>query len=232
MKKHRFIGNFNLSSEHLIVDDVELSSQLAKVLRLKEGDEVVLCDGRGFEAHAEIRSLRKMSVSFRLRTKYQVETEPEKRVTLYCSILKRENFELAVQKATELGVFAIVPVLSARTVKQEINPARLAKIMREAAEQSGRGVVPELKAPLAFTDAIDEGRKYDERLFFHLSGELFGSQKRKGASVGLFIGPEGGWEESEVASARERDFAIISFGPLTLRAETAAIVASYLSREE
>ena len=153
MRIHRFIGNFNLSEEQLIVQDADLASQLSRVLRLKEKDTVILCDGAGSEASATIRVLRKTSVAFRLEKKRLVLAEPQREVTLYCSILKRENFELVAQKATEVGIRSIVPIVTARTVKQDINPVRIAKIMKEAAELSGRGIVPTLSAPLSFSDA-------------------------------------------------------------------------------
>ncbi len=229
MKLHRFIGQFDLSTKHLIVEDVELASQLAKVLRLKSGDEVVLCDGKGNEAKAVIRSLRAMSVSFNLGEMESAESEPKRDVALHCSILKRENFELVAQKATEIGARKIVPILSDRTVKQDLKADRLVRIIKEAAEQSGRVRLPVLEAPRSLHDALEDGKGYDERFFFHLGGEPMEEQKMSGSSAAIYIGPEGGWDESEVALAKESGCSIVSLGSLTLRAETAAIIATYLA---
>lgn len=232
MRLHRFIGEFNLTSEHLIIDDAELVAQLAKVLRLKEGDGVILCDGRGYEAKASIRSIRPMSVSFHLEKKKRVLADSQREVTLYCSILKRENFELVVQKATEIGIKTIVPILSTRTVKQDINPKRLTKIIKEASEQSGRGSLPKLVAPLSFTEAVEQGRACEEQLFFHLEGGELKERKRKTGTCALYIGPEGGWDDTEIALAIKSGFTIVSLGSLTLRAETAAIVGAYLATNQ
>lgn len=229
MKLHRFIGQFDFSDEHLIVEDVELTSQLTKVLRLKAGDEVVLCDGRGTEVRAVIRSLRPMSVSFNIGEKKSIATESTKDVALFCSILKRENFELVAQKATEIGVTKIIPILSTRTVKQDLKAERLVKIIKEAAEQSGRVFLPVLEAPISLQEALEQGKKYGEQLFFHLGGESMGVLKKKSTSSAIYIGPEGGWDESEPILAKDAGCSIISLGAFTLRAETAAIVATYLT---
>ena len=190
MRLHRFIGDFDLSTEQLIVQDADLASQLSHVLRLKEKDPVILCDGKGQEAVAKISSLRKTSAAFRLEELRRVVAEPERVVTLYCSILKRENFELVAQKATEAGVRSIVPIHSKRTVKQDINPIRISKIMREAAEQSGRGRVPELFEPKDFSDAIDTAASTHGTVVFLRSIRNTADRGKKSNKVALFIGPE------------------------------------------
>jgi 16S rRNA (uracil1498-N3)-methyltransferase len=148
-------------------------------------------------------------------------------VILYCSIIKRENFELMAQKATEVGVKEIVPLLSSRTIKLNIKSERVEKIIKEASEQSGRGKVPELHPPMTFKDALEHAKSNDLNLFFDPSGKIFSplTQEKK---IGVFIGPEGGWDEDEIGLARAQNFQIVSLGKLVLRAETAAIVASFL----
>lgn len=227
MKLHRFIGEFDLSAEHLIVQDAKLALQLSRVLRLKSGDKVVLCDGKGAEAQAVVRSLRPMSVSFNLEKLEVSGVETSRIVALYCSILKRENFELVAQKATEIGVRRIVPIITARTVKQDLKAERLTKIILEAAEQSGRVLLPALEAPISFKEALEQGRASDQALFFHPSGKEMCEQKQTGTSYALYIGPEGGWDDAEVDLAKKAGCAILSLGSLILRAETAALVATY-----
>lgn len=227
MRLHRFIGDFDLLQEHLIVIDAELAGQLSRVLRLKKGDTLILCDGKGKEAKAEIVSLREKSVSFDISEVTATARESRRTVTLYCSILKRENFEIVVQKATELGVGTIVPLLCVRTVKHDINPNRVVKIMKEASEQSGRGSVPALLQPLSFTDALAETRGYDATYFFDTNATADLSIPTSATCVAAFIGPEGGWDESERVSAREAGFFSASLSTLTLRAETAAIVGVF-----
>ena len=224
MRYHRFIGNFNLKKGIIHVDDAGLISQWHSVLRLKTGDIVILCDGMGTESEAIIESLDKRSASLAIIDPQQVDREAKNKITLYTSILRRENFEIVVQKATEIGVTKIVPLLSERTVKTGFNQIRLQKILQEASEQSGRTVLPTLAEPMKFEDAITS---VDPKttVLFDGSGSAF---KSKPTTVNLFVGPEGGFSDREVAIASEAGCTIASLGELTLRAETAAIVVSYL----
>jgi 16S rRNA (uracil1498-N3)-methyltransferase len=148
---------------------------------------------------------------------------------LYCAILKRENFELALQKAVEVGVTRIVPVRSHRTVKFNIKRERMAAIIKEAAEQSGRGIIPVLDEPKSFPDAVGDSIHHDGRLFFDVYGSPFEvTTVHTLASVCAFIGPEGGWSDEERAAAKQAGLRSVSLGPLVMRGETAAIVAGYL----
>lgn len=230
MKPHRFIGNFNLKTGNLELKDKELFNQMRNVLRLEVGDEVMLCDGKLNEARVKIIGFRKDSIEFNILEKWQNQNEPERHVVLYCSILKKENFELVVQKATEIGVSEIVPVIAARTVKLDVRKNRLEKIIKEAAEQSGRGIVPVLHDPVDFKKAIDLAVKDSLNILFDSSGSSLNSLVTNHWSlVTIFIGPEGGWTSEELEAVKIADFEIISLGKLTLRAETAAIIASYIS---
>lgn len=227
MKLHRFIGDFDLSSSHLIVSDAGLVHQWKKVLRFAIGDAVVLCDGKGFEARATIKTYRPTSVALDVEDRLPSIPEASRSITLYCSILKRENLELVAQKATEIGIKKLVPMVCARTVKHAINPVRLASIMKEAAEQSGHGSVPFLGEPLSFSECLVFVREHDENIFFHAEGS--GKRAIKNGSIGIFVGPEGGWTPEEIAQAQANKFTECSLGPFTLRAETAALIATYFS---
>lgn len=232
MKIHRFIYNFDAVVTKLRVHDQKLLKQLKNVLRLKNGSKVIFVDGKGNEAEARLITLKNNYAEFELLSHYKNLSEPDTRVTLYCSILKRENFELVVQKATEVGVKNIVPIISERTVKLNLRIDRLEKIIKEAAEQSGRGVVPILQKAQMLNSALetkDGGQILN--LFFDPSGLALTSKFRGGFSknVNIFIGPEGGWSDIEIAEAKDAGFNIVSLGKTILRAETAAIVASYLA---
>ncbi|OGI98614.1 hypothetical protein A3H53_01195 [Candidatus Nomurabacteria bacterium RIFCSPLOWO2_02_FULL_40_10] len=230
MKIHRFIINKDLVEGRLEVVDNELFNQLKNVLRLGVGSKVSLADSKGREALAEIKGFKKGSIELQLQEAFRNDKEPAREVTLYCSVLKRENFELVVQKATEVGVKRIFPLVAERTVKLNLKMERLQKIIKEAAEQSGRAVVPILYEPVSFKGAVTHAKENSLNLFFDISGvslkKNLGAQKN---SIGVFIGPEGGWTAKELESARESKFEIVSLGKLTLRAETAAIVASYIA---
>jgi len=204
--------------------------QIKNVLRLGTGEEIILVNGQSQEAIVKIITYGKDFVSAEIQTVRENKNEPERRVILYCSILKRENFELVVQKATEVGVSAIVPVICEHTIKTGLKKERLVKIIKEAVEQSGRGMVPDLSEPISFEQAVKEAQQNDENFFFDPSTSFrvdFDFKKKK--TVGLFIGPEGGWGNFEIDLVRQRGFKMVSLGKLTLRGETAAIVASYLA---
>lgn len=188
-----------------------------------------MCDGKGNEALVEVGDINKKRVSVLVVERYQNQNEPERKVILYCSLLKRENFDLVVQKATEIGVAEIQPLILKRTIKSNMKRERLERIIKEASEQSGRGVLPVLHDPISLKESIEQAKSNEVNLFFHLSAEKFSSDLiQNTSSVGLFIGPEGGWESSEVELAKESGLQIVSIGKLTLRGETAAIVASFL----
>lgn len=224
MRLHRFIGDFDLDAKTLTITDAGLVSQWRTVLRLKPADTLILCDGRGREAEAVIVRLEAKVAEVAIENRDTPKREPQKAATLYCALLKRENFELVVQKATEIGIARIVPLLTERTIKTGFNVDRLQKIIKEAAEQSGRTTLPELSELASFKDAVKEVQGEDCILFDLGENPVHMPIQAHAA----FIGPEGGFSESEVGLARERGFAISSLGDLTMRGETAAIVVSYL----
>ncbi len=231
MQLHRFIGDYDFSKKTLLVNDSELVNQLKNVLRLKSGSQVILVDNKLQEAVAEIKDFQKEAVEFEINAISKNEKEPATEVTLYCAIIKKENFELVVQKATEAGVSAIVPILTKRTVKLSLREDRLEKIAKEAAEQSGRGIIPTIHEVTDFKKALEQSKDYSANLFFKPGASLFNQERLRNSGakrVSIFIGPEGGWDDSEIEMAQMRDLKIVGLGGLTLRAETAAIIASYL----
>lgn len=266
MRLHRFIGNFDLNSSCFKIYDEEILNQARNVLRLKKGDSFVLADGKLNEALVKIAGMDKKFIEVEVMEKSVNKNEPEICGVLYCSILKRENFEWVCQKAAECGIKKIVPVISARTVKLGFKKERLEKIIREAAEQSGRGIVPILGEPLKFEAVLGGARENDLNLFFEMNSPLIGKEQMgKAKKIGIFIGPEGGWSEEELELIKNEieksdkpphqkvlpagvginklmfletspeatgvstwcggKFKMAGLGKLTLRAETAAIVA-------
>ncbi|MBI2577253.1 MAG: 16S rRNA (uracil(1498)-N(3))-methyltransferase [Candidatus Wildermuthbacteria bacterium] len=228
MRLHRFIAaNISLQENSLAISDPEIIHQVKNVLRLKTGECFVICDGNSKEATATIKNITKHEIRADLAELRAVFT-PAFKTTLYCSILKRENFELVCQKATETGVSAIVPIIAQRTVKTNIKAERLNKIVKEAAEQSGRGEIPVLFPQIYFPEALDNALLHDCNFFFDSSGKPFNAAQQAYKEAGIWIGPEGGWTESETRDAKSKGFLISSLGTFTLRAETAAIIANYL----
>ncbi len=228
MKIHRFIIKDLLFTEALQITDREIIHQARTVLKLRVGEVIAMCDGKGQEAEGTIMALAIDGINVALGAPHAVVAEPRVRVTLYAALVKRDNFELIVQKAVEVGATRIVPLITHRTIKTGIQALRLHTIMKEAAEQSGRGIVPELDEPTEFGAALTELPR-DTQSFFCNNGGIGAHevQLRAQSDRAIFIGPEGGWDEQEVAAAAEAGLQTISFGSLTLRAETAAIVATH-----
>ena len=252
MKIHRFIGDFDLSKKELEIDG-EIAHQIIKVLKLKPSEKIELCDGKGIYAIAKITEIKKNTLFVKIDTLLRQGYEGQdstKKVTLFCAILKKENFELVVQKTTECGVSKIVPIITNRTIKTGLNLERLQKIAKEASEQSGRGSVPEILEPVTFDESLKLVDKNITNIIFDGSGELFYemplearrcrtekipskefsciSENNSTRTFNIFIGPEGGWTEEEIKKAKNLNFVIASLGSLTLRGETAAIIATYL----
>ena len=216
MRLHRFI-----------IKDPELLHQWREVLRLRAGEQVVLADGAGTEVRAEIKTLAKDHAELEPLGELTTKPESGRQVTLYCAVLKSDHFELVAQKATEIGVTAIQPIITIRTVKTSLRLGRLEKIIKKAAEQSSRTTLPQISEPMSFEEAISEASKHEQNYFLDPATEQ-NFKTIKAHDVAIWIGPEGGWTAEELAKSKEFAKAV-SISPFVLRAETAAIVASYLT---
>ncbi|MBI5420731.1 MAG: 16S rRNA (uracil(1498)-N(3))-methyltransferase [Parcubacteria group bacterium] len=229
MRVPRFFVSFALHEDRIEIRDGDIVHQIVRVLRMHDGQELILCNGDGNDVRVWILGSTKDIVTVEVIGREKNENELVNSVVLYCSILKRENFEWVAQKATEIGVKEIVPLVTQHTVKLELKEERLKKIIQEAAEQSGRSVLPKLQIPMGFEQAMNEAKLNGVTLFFDITGKVFDKKLMKGEQkINIFIGPEGGWSEEEVETAKKNKFIFVNLGKLTLRAETAAIVSTYL----
>lgn len=228
MKIHRFCVSGDLSTGAITVSDPEILNQVRNVLKLKVGEPVILFNATGIEAVGNIADIERTALTVEVTQVRPSTAEPQRFVRLYLAILKNEHFEMAAQKAVECGVGEIIPVITNRTVKLALKAERVMKIMQEAAEQSGRVVVPRLSEPLPFEDAIIGAAKHNAENFI-CDGGAKGSLMPTSERVSVWIGPEGGFTPEELTMAQEAGFKQVSLGALTLRAETAAIVATYLA---
>jgi len=225
--------------------------QIKNVLRLKSGDLIVVLDDSGWEYKVRLTTVGHKQVGGRIEHKVLARTEPRAKITLYQSMLKGRNFEWVLQKGTELGIVEFVPMVSSRCVIASLDDVskpklgRWQRIVVEAAEQSSRGRLPRLHAPLLFPQACERARRADLALL-PWEGERMRSLRsmlvdsgyvvtkvqgkasfiRRPFSISLFIGPEGGFTIREVDQARRYGVAPVSLGPRILRAETAALVAT------
>ena len=203
-------------------------------LRMKKGESLVLCDGKGREAEAVIREAFPESVVLDITERRDSIAEPKTEVVLYQALPKFDKLEYIIQKSVELGVSKIVPVLSSRcisrpdekTMKKKLE--RLRKIADEAAKQSGRGKLPEVGELLTFKNAVAEMVKAETPIFFfeHAEYPLHEiMEKRRGGKIAMMVGSEGGFSEEEAAFAAEKGALIASLGPRILRCETAPVAA-------
>ena len=211
------------------------AKHLRSVLRLKVGDEVSVFNGEGQEFKCTVAQLRRDEVELDQQEEIQP-THPESplSLTLGVALLKGEKFDLVVQKATELGVTNIVPVMTRHAdihlrdaSDAEKRVTRWRRIAMEAAKQCGRARVPAIEMPESFDSVIQHGAAEVRLLFSERDGEAFrvaGSVK----SVVAVVGSEGGWSDEELSLAREAGWQIVTLGGRVLRAETAAITVSVL----
>jgi 16S rRNA (uracil1498-N3)-methyltransferase len=225
LAKDHFFGNYIMANEK------EVISQLTRVLRAKEGERFIVFCGDGLEYVCQLTELSKEQAKFLIIDERHGEREPARFITLYPSLLKSDKFEWLLQKATELGVSRIVPVVSARAVVREISPAKLKRyqeIIREAVEQCGGARIPKLEPVASWRKALsiasaEVGEKY---IAWENSAETEIISLGDGVSpIHLFVGPEGGYGEEEIEQAKEKGIMPVSLGKRILRAETAAIVA-------
>ncbi len=228
MKLHRFYIKNNLNIGVMELTERGFVNQIKNVLKLRVGEGLILFNGSELEAKAKIKEITSKKIELEIESIYKNECEPKNNVCVYLAILKKENFELATQKAVECGVMEITPVRTERTVKLNLNKERIEKIIKEATEQSGRSILPKLNNVIQLREFLP--KKDELNLFLDAGGENINeinlSDFRK---INLLIGPEGGWSEDEINFATRNGFTKTSLGKTTLRAETAAIVASYLA---
>jgi 16S rRNA (uracil1498-N3)-methyltransferase len=231
---HRFFlagQGWNADAE---VDLTALHHQLAHVLRAAPGDRILLLDGRGQAYLTEVRQIDRRCAAGVVVAVQAAPPEPALRLTVYQCVIKADRLEWVWQKGTELGVTRFVPVISRRT---GVRPPALAgktrrweSILREAAEQSRRGILPVLDAPLAFETAVQAAQGVRLLLWEAALGRpglpaVLGAAALHGAEVSLLIGPEGGLEADEVAVAEAAGWQVVSLGSRILRAETAALAS-------
>lgn len=227
---HRFFVDKKMGGDSFTLDNKEQVQQITRVLRLSEGDRLILFDNSGFEFECEIMKRNDKMLYFDIMEKREG-IGFDREIVLYISLIRRENFELVYQKATELGISKIVPVLAKRCVKNEISEngyERLKAIIIEATEQSRGSIVPTLGKLIKFEEAIEDIKSSN----FDLSIIAYEEEKKntldevikshKG-SVAIMIGPEGGFDPEEYQLAKKNGIISVSLGERILRAETASI---------
>ncbi|RUM43333.1 MAG: 16S rRNA (uracil(1498)-N(3))-methyltransferase [Desulfurobacterium sp.] len=205
-----------------------------KVLRLRKGDEIIIFDGEGKEYLAEIEAASPTSVRLKVLEEININRDSHLRSTLYMGLTnKLQKFELAIQKATELGVTEIVPVIckrssNAQNVKNWENKLRRwEEIVINAAKQCGRNILPVIHQPVRLLE-IEDSSELAFVLWEKGGKSLKDYESFSASSVSFIVGPEGGLDKEEIEILKEKGFKSIYLGKRILRAETAAIAGMTL----
>ena len=229
---------FFVTTQELMSDTPILSgenAQHAKVLRLKQGEEVLLCNGNGQEALCTLADLQNGEIRLQVSQRRSSQTEAGVFVSVYMAFPKADKLEHVIQKATELGASEIIAFPSSRCVSRPDEKSlrkkldRWQKIAASAAEQSGRGRIPQVLSLNSFGEALQRAAQADKALMFYENED--GLTLRKALSnapyhtVSILTGPEGGLEEKEVLEARQAGLQVCTLGKRILRCETAPLCA-------
>ena len=209
------------------------AKHISRVLRMKVGELLTACDTKGYDYDCLIESLSDREVSLRVLEVRPSQSEPDVRVSLYQAMPKGDKLELIIQKAVELGVDSITPVMTRRCVSKPDSKSMAKKlepynrIALEAAKQSGRGKVPQVCPMLDLPQALDEMAQTSCPILFYENATAPAKQVIDGAGkeIAVLIGSEGGFDESEVELAIQKGCQVLSLGKRILRCETAPLAA-------
>lgn len=242
---HKFFTqpeNINGSEGCIVGEDVK---HIYKVLRLTEGDEIILNDTNGKEYLCELVDVNKTEVRVKIIEEIESNNESNIEIYLYQGLPKAQKMDLIVQKGTELGIKEIIPTITERVdvkLKGDFKKIdRLNRIALEAAKQSKRAIIPKVVEPITFEEVLSQVGKMDLFLVPYENAENFGfkgvikeisDSKSEIKKVGILVGPEGGFEEDEIRKLKEENAYIITLGSRILRTETAGFVTTSLVQYE
>lgn len=237
---HFYTDKANISEKTISIFGEDVN-HIKNVLRMKEGEEIIICDSEGTDYHSKIVSLGKDEVVAEILDSGISEAELPFRVHLFQGLPKKDKMEMIIQKSVELGVHEIIPVMTRRVIvkiddkkKEESKIKRWQAISESAAKQSGRGIIPHISGCMSFKEALSKAQKMDKILIpyenadssplgMKASRELL-QNIPEGSDVAVFIGPEGGFEPEEVEEAISSGASAISLGKRILRTETAGMM--------
>lgn len=236
-----FVGSEQIGEKQIVITGKDVN-HIRHVLRMKPGDELSVSNGvDGKEYRCGILQLTEEKIICELRFIKEEEIELPARIYLFQGLPKSDKMEWIIQKAVELGVYEIIPVATKRAVvklegkKATAKTQRWQMISEAAAKQSKRGIVPVIKEPMNFAEAVQYGRERKLKLIPYELAEGFAETRRvisglqPGEDVAIYIGPEGGFDEKEIIQAKEAGILPITLGKRILRTETAGLtVLSWL----
>ncbi len=211
-------------------------NHIKNVLRMKQGEEIIICNGQGKDCYCIINKVSEGEITAGIVTVKDTGTELKTKITLFQGLPKKDKMELIIQKAIELGVYEIIPVITKRVVvkledkkKEEKKLERWQSIAESAAKQSGRGIIPLIKPVQTFKEALKNAGQmgigiipYENAMGMEYTREII-KHIGQHSSIGVFIGPEGGFDETEIELAKENYILPITLGRRILRTETAGL---------
>lgn len=236
---HFYTDRTNIGSDRVFITGEDFN-HIRNVLRMKIGEELIVCDCEGTDYLCKIAGYEANTVIAEIIESTETASELGTKIVLFQGLPKKDKLELIIQKAVELGAGEIIPVMTRRVIvklndakKEERKLERWQMIAESAAKQSGRGIIPKVRKVMSMKEALDYARQLEVNLIPYENADNSDSGMDNSRaiihdlhdkkSVGIFIGPEGGFEESEVREAIDAGFKCISLGKRILRTETAGI---------
>lgn len=233
---HRFyVENDQIHEKDIAIKGQDVN-HIKNVLRMKVNDEVIICNGQGKDFYCIINQISSEEVTASIQSEQDTDTELQTKIYLFQGLPKKDKMELIIQKAVELGVYEIIPVVTKRSIvklddkkKEQKKLERWQSISTSAAKQSGRGIIPRVVEVMTYKEALKFASNLDYNVIpyekaedIDKTREIIKSVKGK-QSVGIFIGPEGGFEELEIEMATQSEIKPITLGKRILRTETAGL---------
>ena len=232
---HFFVSPGQIGEKQITIEGADVN-HIRNVLRMEPGEEVNVSDGTGETVYrCEIDRFTETTVELKIMWAQEKGMELPSKIYLFQGLPKSDKMELIIQKAVELGVYEIIPVATRRAVvkldpkKASAKCKRWQAIAESAAKQSKRLIIPKIQEPMSFSEALAYGECAEVRLIpYELSEGMAATRERiesiqPGQSVAVFIGPEGGFDDTEVEEAREKGYQAITLGRRILRTETAGM---------
>lgn len=231
---HFFAKHENIFKDHIIIDGEDVN-HMKNVLRMKENDKILISSGDNTDYHCYIAEMDDDIIKANIESVDEEGKELPSKIYLFQGLPKADKMELIIQKAVELGVYEIIPVAMKRSVvkldskKEDAKIKRWNGISESAAKQSKRSIIPNVSNVMSYKQAIEYAKELDIVLLPYECAEgMEGTRKiiseiKPGQSVGIFIGPEGGFDLSELDLALNSAFKVITLGKRILRTETAGL---------
>lgn len=233
--QHFFISPGDISGDRACIRGTD-RHHIAHVLRMKKGEEVLISTGEDWDYLCVIEAVSEDFIELSIKSENEAIRELDTELILYQALPKSDKMELIIQKAVELGVKRIVPIITKRVIVKLDKKSEKSKVERwqrlceSAAKQSKRSIIPEVCKPISFKDCLEEIKSCDKAYLAYedhrgTEAALASWEKvRDYKSIAVCIGPEGGFEEAEIELAKSAGFEIISLGRRILRTETAGFV--------